>query len=55
MTVKDLKIELEKFDENAEIVFQDPYIIMTTHEVTSVSTVPTRLGKTVCISAEYFK
>jgi hypothetical protein len=55
MTVKELKVLLEKFDENAEIVFQDPDAVMTVHAIVSVGTVPTTSGKTVCINAEYFK
>jgi hypothetical protein len=55
MTVKELKVLLEEFDESAEIVFQDPDAVMTVHVITSVGTVPTMSGKTVCINAEYFE
>ena len=48
MTVKELKVLLEEFDESADAV-------MTVHVITSVGTVPTTSGKPVCINAEYFK
>ena len=54
MTAQELIEKLKTFDLEAQVVIQDSDEIMTLHEIESFGYVPTRVGKTLAINADYF-
>jgi hypothetical protein len=53
MKVKELIEKLLTYDQEAEIVIQDYKEMMTLYEIESFGYVPTSIGKTLAINAEY--
>jgi hypothetical protein len=53
MKVKELITALAAHDQEAEVVVQDHWEMMTLHAVENLGYVPTRAGKTLAINAVY--